>query len=148
MPRMTGGNTPLGQAMNEVGAAQDGVNISKVKTKTGIIVDFKTVDAEGNVSSGVENPKADGLYEFIVIIDGKPTGFIPYLGSVNKLCGDFGHPKDFIGSFCEVSFQGQSSNRGKITSLVDDRMDTLTSGAANQLKITGSAFAPPGNGLV
>ena len=60
MPRSTGGNSPLGNELNSMGASQDGVNISKVKYITGIIVDFPMV-IDGQKVSGKDSPKADGI---------------------------------------------------------------------------------------
>jgi len=149
MPREFGGQSPLGKEINRIGTKQEGVYSSKTTTKSGRIVSYAVLDNTSGRFRANKDAKEDGIYRFQVKLgDGRVTSFLQYEGSVNDLTARFGHPGNFINKFCQVTFSGTSSNRGNIVSIVDDRMDATQSGAANQLQITGSAFAPPGGGMV
>lgn len=147
MPRVFSGNSILGNELNQAGSAQDGIHSTRVKYTTGIIKSYAAIVGEKKTPS--TEPKGEGLYEFIVqLANGTNTGFIPYVGKILENSEKYGHPSAFIGSHCYIMYEGPSSKRSKILNLIDDRSDPGTVTAANQLKITGSAFAPPGNGLV
>lgn len=144
MPRPYGGHSPLGTELNKVGSAQDGTNVSRIKYITGRIKSFATIKDGSRVEA--TDPKSDGLYEFKVKLeDGKITNFLPFVAAVDDIDR---HPSSFLNNSCFIMFEGQSSNRGKILSIIDDKMDPVTVGAANQLQISGAAFAPPGSGLI
>lgn len=147
MPRQFGGTTPLGKELNTIGSKQEGTYIGKVTYKTGRIIAFGTI--KNNKLVAATNPKEDGLYKFkIKLPDGRITSFLQYAGSVNDLTARYGHPANFLNRYCQIVWEGNSPDRAKILSLIDQTMDTVESGAANQLQITGAAFAPPGNGML
>ena len=147
MPRPFSGNSPLGAELNQINSGQDGTHVTRVKYTTGRIVSYAEIQGDKKVAS--TSPKGEGVYEFIVkLTTGKTTDFLPYVGTIVENSEKYGHPSSFINASCYIMYEGQSSDRAKILSLIDDRTDPSRVTSANQLKITGSAFAPPGNGLV
>ena len=152
MPGPFGNNTTLGTRLNEMGSKQDGMRVHQVRFKIGTIIAFGTNEIKDNqeeVLVQTTDPARDGLYKFIVRTeDGQTTSFLPLVGKANNHAASTGHPSEFLGSKCFITYQGPSVNRGKILDIVDDFIDPLTVGGHNQLQITGAAFAPPGNGLI
>jgi hypothetical protein len=151
MPRQFGGHTPIGNTLNSIGSKQEGLRVSRARTRTGSIIAFATgkMNNDKQVLARATNPKSDGLYKFIVRLDdGTETGFLTLVGRAVDHAMLKGHPSELLGQTCYIAFEGPSSNRGRILDVVDDQIDTLTVAGNNQLQITGAAFAPPGNGLI
>ena len=151
MPRKFGGHTPLGAHLNEAAGKQEGLRIARSRNEVGTIVAFGTnsVKNDKQVLVRATNPKADGLYKFIVRLkSGRETGFLPLMGKAIDHATLKGHPSEFLGQKCYIMFEGPSVNRGRILDIVDDYIDPTTVGAHNQLQVSGAAFAPPGNGMI
>lgn len=149
MPRRFGGHTPLGQELNNLGSKTSEGVTERHSQKIGTIIAYAVQGSDNNKIYRSTDPKADGMYRFIVRLqNGKETGFLPFAGTANEQAALKGHPSAFLGKSCLIVFKGHTSNRGVILNIIDDYSDGESTGASNQLQITGAAFAPPGNGLI
>lgn len=143
MPRLFGGNSPLGAELNKIGSKQDGNQVARARTRYGIIKDV----------IGVK--KQQGVYVVILdFINSKGafdgvSGPIPLQEHPTMIAANYGSPEDLIGKYtCKVEYKGSSANRGLasiVKPLTDDKEITEQT---NQIQITGAAFAPPGSGLI
>lgn len=143
MPRQFGGNTPLGTTLNNIGSKQDGMRISRARTKYGIIKDI------------VGRNKQQGVYVVIlelIDLDGSSAGVsgpIPLQEHPSMLAANYGSPEELIGRYvCKVEYRGSSVNRGVATIVKPITDDKELTEQTNQVQITGAAFAPPGSGLI
>ena len=50
--------------------------------------------------------------------------------------------------WCKIEYDGPSYNRGKVTIMNSPFRDKEVAVKSNELQIRGTAFAPPGSGLV
>lgn len=143
MPREFGGGTVLGSKLNDITSKQDGMHIVRSKTKFGIIK-----EVVGRTSN-------QGVYTVILQIispEGKPeqiTGPIPLQEHPSFLAANYGPPDQLVGRYiCRVDYKGSSINRGVASIVRNLDNDREITEQTNQVQITGTAFAPPGNGLV
>jgi len=142
MPRKFGGNTPLGAELNEVGARQEGLRVARARRKYGIIKEV------------VGRKAQQGVYTVILELispDGKSqglTGPIPLQEHPSFLAANYGSPDELVGRYvCRVDYMGTSVNRGLATIVRPLTNDKEITEQTNQVQITGTAFAPPGNGI-
>ena len=142
MPRIHGGHTQLGNELNKNSQRTDHVNISRLNTKRAII-----------------HKSYNGRYVFYMKLlnnDGNIvniTGPIPLVGSPNDLVSRYGSPEEMENAWeVLISYRGTSVNRG--TAQITQSIGTTTGGRteeveqSNQLIVKGTAFAPPGSGMV
>ena len=152
-----GQNTAIGTELSDMVGKQDGQRTQQVRQITGTIIAFATnevvVGKDGKEKTTMvksTEPMKDGFYRFIVQTDTgiTTTRFLSLVGKAERHAGDKGTPSDLLKQKCIISYRGPSVNRGEIIDVVDSSMDLLTASAHNQLPITGTAFAPPGNGII
>jgi hypothetical protein len=138
MTRPFGGHSELGTILNKQGQKTAHLNIEKTNFKRAVI--YKSLG---------------GAYIFTMrLLDtGKITAPIPIVGSIDNLAMTYGSPKDMEGQFeVLISYKGSSVNRGiaqitrKLGSSLNNEIEE--SQQANQLQVKGTAFAPPGSGMV
>lgn len=143
MGRDFAGHTSLGSKLNSMGSAEEPNKIKRTKTKTGIIK--KILGSDNNQS------------EYIVILEiynaeGKSEGLskpIPLMYDTSYLAANYGAPEDLVNQYwCEVQYEGPSMNRGRATIIGDRIRDKEKATKSNELRTKGTAFAPPGSGLI
>lgn len=143
MPREFGGHTKLGQELNKIGSVNHGNVVKRQTTKYGIITEVLGRE----VNQG----------EYIVILDvydadGNPQGKsrpLPLTEDPGFLATNYGAPEDLINRFwCKIEYDGPSYNRGKVTIINNPFRDREIATKFNELQVTGTAFAPPGSGMV
>jgi hypothetical protein len=95
--------------------------------------------------------------EYIVIVeifdaDGKSEGTtkpIPLIEDPSFLAANYGTPEDLVNRYwCEIQYEGPSINRGRATIIGDRIRNKEVVAKNNELQIKGTAFAPPGSGLI
>jgi hypothetical protein len=138
MPRNLGGRTELGRQINKQSQSIGHVKIDKLNIKRAIL--YKSYN---------------NTYVFFMklIEDRSITRPIPLLGSADELAMRYGSPSEMENQW-EVSiyYKGNSVNRGyaQVVGKVGNTMGAVIeeSEQSNQLNIKGTAFAPPGGGMV
>lgn len=143
MGREFGGYTELGSKLNSMGSVGEPNQIKRKRVKTGIITEV--IGSSTNQS------------EYIVILDiydangnfEKKTKPIPLIHDANYLAANYGTPEDLVNRYwCEVQYEGPSVDRGRAIIIGDRIRDTEKATKSNELRTNGTAFAPPGRGLM
>lgn len=141
MPKRFAGNSPLGRELNKSVGRTDIEEIRRTNVKYGIL-----------------NKSLNNKYIFTIrLIDsnGRPAGItapIPIKGHQNDLAARFGPPEEMEGYYLvRIDYRGSSVNRGVATIVKNLEtavgQDAEETEQSNQLKVKGSAFAPPGSGV-
>ena len=138
MPRFLGGHTELGQSINGINQKTVDLNVKVTNHKMAII-----------------KSSYNGMYVFKMqlIEDGYITGPIPIVGSPNELAMRYGSPIEMEGKWeVLISYKGKSVNRGT-AQIIKQIGDTIGGEVeeveqCNQLMVKGTAFAPPGSGMI
>lgn len=142
MPRPFGGNTPLGNELNEIGSKSDGNRIQRKRNKRGIIKDVLG--------------RSNNQGEYIVIIEvfdaeGKSEGLtrpIPLEEDPVFLAANYGSPEELVNRYwCRIDYEGPSKNRGSASIIGNRIRDKEVAAKSNEVYIRGAAYAPPGSGL-
>jgi hypothetical protein len=151
MVRQHRGRTKLGGELNKIGSKTDSIKTSVSAKRKGYIK-----ECVGNrylyyvvIVKFIKN--ASGQHTFVD--DFIPTKPIPLSNPPSELVGSSGTPEELVGQCVEVSFVGQSLDGATAKLIKDFRNSTIAEEVdevlqVSQLNQTGSAFAPPGGGLV
>ena len=143
MSRDYAGHTELGSKLNRLGSSGEPSQIKRKRTKRGLI---KKVIGSNT-----------GYSEYIVILDiydsnGKfemTTRPIPLVHDANYLAANYGSPEDLVNRYwCEVQYEGPTVDRGRAIIIGDRIRNKELASKSNELQTKGTAFAPPGSGLM
>jgi hypothetical protein len=128
------GNTPLGQFLNQQSQLVTGSEFSKYNTK------YATISEVAE----------EGTYVFYVHLFGDPPtkkiGPIRIKGHPAAISLSHGEPDDLIGHILQIDFNGVSVRKGQGELLGPLENIKAVTAQANEVQVTGAAFAPPGKG--
>ena len=143
MPRELGGYTDLGRQINSINSGTDFVK-SRITSEPKIGRIKKAILIDGNEQYLV-------ILEYVNKKTGKPYDSPPMIliDHPKLINSEHGLPSDLplMNLYCEVTFTGPSSSRGKariVRSLTEDSGDARKWGELDQ---QGAAFASPGSGF-
>jgi hypothetical protein len=131
------GHSPLGAELYKQHQKTSHVNVDRINFKRGIL--YKSVS---------------GTYIFTIRLleNNKVIGPLPLQGSPDELAMRYGSPSEMEGKWeVQIVYKGSSINRGMVN-IVSEINASITSSKesadqSNQLKVKGTAFAPPGPGM-
>jgi hypothetical protein len=137
------GRTNLGKAINSTKSRTDDIKVRKTRYAYGLL------------KSSVE----DSYRFYVTILDEqkKPTetiGPIPLIESPEDLAQRFGSPKEMEGNYMvRITYSGPFIQTGvaQIMKNITNRgagIETDLAEKSNQLPVQGTAFAPPGAGVI
>ena len=142
MPREYGGHSQLGQSLNKSSQRTDHINLRRVNTRRGVIKEsyrgtyyfYMTLLDESDRAIGTTNP-------------------IPVSGSSDDLAARYGSPEEMEGQWeVLITYRGPSADNG--TAKVIGKFGNIVGGVteealqSNELNVKGTAFAPPGSGMI
>lgn len=138
MARPFGGHTQLGSELNKQGQKTAHLNIEKTNFKKAVL-----------------HKSLSGTYIFTMRLleNNSITAPIPLVGIPDNIAMLYGSPKEMEGQLeVLISYKGSSVNRG-IAQVIGRLGATLgteieETEQSNQLMVKGTAFAPPGAGMV
>ena len=134
---LTGGHTPLGVELNKQHQKTNHTNVDRVNFKRAVI--YKSFNGTY-------------LFKMRLLDTGKVIGPIPLVGSPDELSMRYGTPTEMEGAWeVMITYKGSSINRG-VANVIGEYNASITSSKeraeqSNQLKIKGTAFAPPGSSI-
>jgi hypothetical protein len=130
--------TELGNLIKRVKKDQYSTNTTTRTKKVGIIKEIKG--------------SAENEAEYIVRLkmqDGSITGWISINNDPGFLSQNYGSPQDLVNTtWCEVEYEGPSIERGYANIIGERARSSEKTSKWNELGIQGTAFAPPGSGLI
>ena len=138
MPGLLGGHTPIGVDLNKQHQKTSHTNVDRVNFKRAII-----------------NKSLNGTYIFTMRLleNNKITAPIPIVGSPDELAMRYGTPTEMEGQWeVIIMYKGSAISRGvahivgSTGASVNGEKETIEQ--SNQLLVKGTAFAPPGAGMV
>jgi hypothetical protein len=145
MPSIYKGRTKLGKNLNEISNKTDSLKTSRLNTKDGIIVESiggAYVYKIRILKIVVINGKAEEVEDFV-------TGPMSLSEPISRLASE-AQPEDLVGARVSVQYFGDTVERG-IATLINGSFGaqkTEETLQANQLIVTGVAFASPGVSLI
>lgn len=130
--------TELGSSLKKTKSTTLGNNLKSKNKIKGLIVDVK----------GSETNEAEYIVK-LIYPNGTKTGWIPLSKDPGFLSQNYGSPQDLVNTtWCEVEYEGSSPERGFAEICSEKVRNAETISKCNELGIQGTAFAPPGSGLI
>ena len=129
---------PLKERLRSIEATQEGTSVKRKNTKTGKIVEIYGKKT-GNIRLLVK-VKVDKV---------GTSNWIPIIDTPDMITAIHGDYESLEGKKCEIEYYGTSINNGVVTRIVgSSNANSDLVGKQAQVWHQGTAFAPPGSGLI